>query len=154
MLSYAMLRAQVEAGRVRLVVVNNATRAPFAPDVATAREVGYPSLEVEGLIGLFGITALASDLKEKIAADIKAVSVDPAVAERLKATGQVINYGGPAEFTDAIAAQRAKISATVNQARRAADDEKRKIRNTGANRPRYADGQFAAALLGADPSVA
>src|SRR6516164_3217702 len=43
MLSYAMLRAQVEAGRVRLVVVNNATRTPFAPDVATAREAGYPS---------------------------------------------------------------------------------------------------------------
>jgi tripartite-type tricarboxylate transporter receptor subunit TctC len=113
MLSYAMLRAQVEAGRVRLVVVNNATRAPFAPDVPTAREAGYPSLEVEGLVGLFGITALASDLKEKIAADIKAVSVDPAVAERLKATGQVVNYGGPAEFADAIAAQRAKIAATV-----------------------------------------
>jgi tripartite-type tricarboxylate transporter receptor subunit TctC len=113
MLSYAMLRAQVEADRVRLVVVNNATRAPFAPDVATAREAGYPSLEVEGLIGLFGITALANDLKEKIAADIKAVSADRAVAERLKSTGQVVNYGGPAEFADAIAAQRAKIAATA-----------------------------------------
>jgi len=113
MLSYAMLRAQVEAGRVRLVVVNNATRTPFAPDVATAREAGYPSLEVEGLVGLFGITALSADLREKIAADIKAVSVDPAIAERLKATGQVINYGGPAEFADAIAAQRAKIAATA-----------------------------------------
>ena len=113
MLSYAMLRAQVEAGRVRLVVVNNATRTPFAPDVATAREAGYPSLEVEGLVGLFGITALAADLRKKIAADIKAVSVDPAIAERLKATGQVINYGGPAEFADAIAAQRVKIAATA-----------------------------------------
>jgi tripartite-type tricarboxylate transporter receptor subunit TctC len=113
MLSYAMLRAQVEAGRVRLVVVNNATRAPFAPDIPTAREAGYPSLEVEGLIGLFGITALANDLKEKIAADVKAVSADPAVAERLKSTGQVVNYGGPAEFADAIAAQRANIAATA-----------------------------------------
>ena len=63
------------------------------------------------MIGLFGVTALANDLKEKIAADIKAVSVDPAVADRLKATGQVINYGGPAEFADAIAAQRASIAA-------------------------------------------
>jgi tripartite-type tricarboxylate transporter receptor subunit TctC len=113
MLSYAMLRAQVEAGRVRLVVVNNATRTPFAPEIATAREAGYPSLEVEGLVGLFGITALSADLREKIAADIKAVSVDPAIAERLKATGQVINYGGPVEFADAIAAQRAKIAATA-----------------------------------------
>jgi tripartite-type tricarboxylate transporter receptor subunit TctC len=113
MLSYAMLRAQVEAGRVRLVVVNNATRTPFAPEIATAREAGYPSLEVEGLVGLFGITALSADLREKIAADIKAVSVDPAIAERLKATGQVVNYGGPAEFADAISAQRTRIAATA-----------------------------------------
>lgn len=113
MLSYAMLRSQVEGGKVRLIVVNNATRAPFAPDVPTARETGYPSLEVEGLIGLFGITALTDGLKEKIAADIKTVSADPAIAARLKATGQVVNYGGPKEFADAIAAQRAKIAATA-----------------------------------------
>jgi tripartite-type tricarboxylate transporter receptor subunit TctC len=113
MLSYAMLRAQVAAGRVRLVVVNNATRAPFAPDVPTAREAGYPSLEVEGLIGLFGTTALASELKEKIAADIKVVSAASDIAEPLKATGQVLNYGGPKEFAEAIAAQRAKIAATA-----------------------------------------
>jgi tripartite-type tricarboxylate transporter receptor subunit TctC len=113
MLSYAMLRSQVEAGRVRLIVVNNATRAPFAPDVPTAREAGYPALEVEGLVGLFGITALANGLKEKISADIGDVSGAPIIAERLKATGQVVNYGGSKEFADAIAAQRAKIAATA-----------------------------------------
>ena len=113
MLSYAMLRSHVEAGRVRLIVVNNATRAPFAPDVPTVREAGYPSLEVEGLVGLFGITALANELKEKIAADVSAVSAAPVIAERLTATGQVVNYGGPKEFADAIAAQRAKIAATA-----------------------------------------
>ncbi len=113
MLSYAMLRSHVEAGRVRLIVVNNATRAPFAPDVPTAREAGYPSLEVEGLIGLFAVTALANELKDKIAADIKSVSVAPVIAERLTATGQVVNYGGPQEFADAITAQRAKIAATA-----------------------------------------
>jgi tripartite-type tricarboxylate transporter receptor subunit TctC len=113
MLSFAMLRSHVEAGRVRLVVVNNATRAPFAPDVPTAREAGYPSLEVEGLIGLFGIPALASELTEKIAADIKVASTDSLITDRLKATGQVVNYGGPKEFAEAIAAQRAKIAATA-----------------------------------------
>jgi tripartite-type tricarboxylate transporter receptor subunit TctC len=113
MLSYAMMQSQLQAGRIRLLVVNNATRAPAAPEVPTAREAGYPSLEVEGLIGLFGITSLSNELKEKIAADVKTVSFDPAIPERLRATGQVVNYGDPKDFAEAIAAQRAKIAATV-----------------------------------------
>ena len=113
MLSYAMLQSQVEAGRIRLLLVNNATRAPVASDVPTAREAGFPSLEVDGLVGLFGIKTVPNDLKEKIASDVKAVAADGVIAERLKATGQVINIGGPKEFADAIEAQRAKIAATV-----------------------------------------
>lgn len=113
MLSYAMLQSQLQSGRIRLLAVNNSTRAPAAPNVVTAREAGYPSLEVEGLVGLFGITGLTIALKEKIATDVKRVSADPSIAERLKATGQVVNYGGPEEFADAMAGQRAKIAATV-----------------------------------------
>ena len=113
MLSYAMLQSQVQAGRIRVILINNATRAPVAPDVPTAREAGFPSLEVDGLVGLFGIKSIPNDLKEKIAADVKAVAADGVIAERLKATGQVINIGGPREFADAIEAQRAKIAATV-----------------------------------------
>jgi len=113
MLSYAMMQSEDQGGRIRVLVVNNGTRAPILPDVPTAREAGYPSLEVEGLVGLFGIKTIADELKEKIAADVKAVAADGAIAERLKATAQVINIGGPKEFTDAIEAQRAKIAATV-----------------------------------------
>jgi tripartite-type tricarboxylate transporter receptor subunit TctC len=113
MLSYAMMQSQIQAGRIRLLLTNNGTRAPVAPDVPTAREAGYLSLEVEGLIGLFGIKTISDGLRAKIAADMKAVAADPAIADKLKATGQVINYGGPSEFADAIASQRAKVAATV-----------------------------------------
>ena len=44
---------------------------------------------------------------------MRAVAADGVIAERLKATGQVINVGGPKEFGEAIEAQRAKIAATV-----------------------------------------
>jgi tripartite-type tricarboxylate transporter receptor subunit TctC len=113
MLSYAMMQAQAQAGRIRVLLVTNATRAPALPDVPTARETGYSALEVEGLVGLFGIKTISDDLKEKIAADVMAVAADGVIAERLKATGQVINIGGPKQFADAIDAQRAKIAATV-----------------------------------------
>ena len=94
----------------------------------------------------------------------------PSIAERLKATGQVVNYGGPKEFADAIAAQRAKIAAdaqghrfqtetvtppsTGRPDKKDRSDEKGNGGNTGANRSRHPHGQSAAALLGTDPAVA
>jgi tripartite-type tricarboxylate transporter receptor subunit TctC len=113
MSSLAIVQPQWQAGRIRPLLVNNRTRAAAAPDVPTAREAGYPSLEVEGLVGLFGIKSLPNELKEKIAADFRAVAADGTIAERLKATGQIINIGGPKEFAEAIAEQRAKVAATV-----------------------------------------
>jgi tripartite-type tricarboxylate transporter receptor subunit TctC len=113
MSSLAIVQPQWQAGRIKLIAVNNRTRAPAAPNVPTAREAGYPSLEVEGLVGLFGIKTMPNELKEKIAADFRTVAADGAIAERLKATGQVINIGGPKEFADAIVEQRAKVAATV-----------------------------------------
>jgi tripartite-type tricarboxylate transporter receptor subunit TctC len=113
MASLAIVQPQTQAGRIKLIAINNKTRAAAAPNVATAREQGYPSLEVEGLVGLFGIKSLSNELKEKIAADVRAVAADGAIAERLKATGQVINVGGPKEFADAIEEQHAKVAATV-----------------------------------------
>jgi tripartite-type tricarboxylate transporter receptor subunit TctC len=113
MASLAIVQPQWQAGRSKLIAVNNRTRAPAAPNVPTAREAGYASLEVEGLVGLFGIKTLSAELKEKIAADFRAATSDGSIAERLKATGQVINVGGPKEFAEAIAEQRNKIAATV-----------------------------------------
>jgi tripartite-type tricarboxylate transporter receptor subunit TctC len=113
MASLAIVQPQWQASRIKLIAVNNRTRAPAAPNVPTARESGYPSLEVEGLVGLFGIKTMPNELKEKIAADFRAAAADGAIAERLKATGQVINVGGPKEFAEAIDEQRAKVAATV-----------------------------------------
>ena len=55
MASYAILQPQAEAGRIRTLVVTGRQRAPTLPDIPTAIEAGFPALEVEGLVGLFGI---------------------------------------------------------------------------------------------------
>jgi tripartite-type tricarboxylate transporter receptor subunit TctC len=113
MASYAILQPQVNAGRIKLFVVNNKTRIAPAPDMPTAREQGYPSLEVEGLVGLFGLKSMSDELKEKVAADFRAVVADGSIAERLKATGQAINVGGPKEFADSINEQRTNVAAVA-----------------------------------------
>jgi len=106
-----IVRPQLQAGKVRLIAVTNSVRAPTEPNVPTAAEAGYPVLAIDGLVGLFGPQGMASELRERIAADVRTVAADPVVGARLTDTGQILNVGGPAEFGAAIEEQRAKIAA-------------------------------------------
>jgi tripartite-type tricarboxylate transporter receptor subunit TctC len=110
MSSYAILQPQTEAGRIRAIVVNGRVRAPILPNVPTAAEAGFPALEVEGLVGLFGPKGMSNALREKIAAEVVAVTKDPAVAARLHSTAQMANPGGPVEFAASIDQQRAQVA--------------------------------------------
>jgi tripartite-type tricarboxylate transporter receptor subunit TctC len=109
MSSYAIQQPQSEGGRIKVLVVNGRERAAMLPGVPTAREAGFPELEVEGLIGVFGPKGIANEVRDKIGADIVEVAKDPAVAARLTATAQAVNPGGPQELAAAIDAQRTQI---------------------------------------------
>lgn len=109
----AVVKSQVEAGKVKLLAVTSLKRASAAPDLPTATEVGYPSLALDGLIGLFGPMNLPAGTAERIAADVQAVAADPAIGPRLAATGQQLDPGGTAEFAAAVEAQRQSIAATA-----------------------------------------
>ena len=81
------------------------------PDVPTVAEAGYPALTIDGLVGLFGPPTMPIHLRERIAADIKAVmAADPLINDRLITTAQIPNPGGPAEFAKSIDEQRAILS--------------------------------------------
>jgi tripartite-type tricarboxylate transporter receptor subunit TctC len=107
----AIVKSQVEAGKVRLLAITNSKRASAAPDLPTAIELGYPSLALEGLIGLFGQKDLPPGAAERIGADVQAVSADPVIRARLASTGQEPDPAGPAEFAAAVDAQRKSIAA-------------------------------------------
>jgi tripartite-type tricarboxylate transporter receptor subunit TctC len=111
MASYAILQPQTQAGRIKAIVVNGRERVSLLPDVPTAKEAGYPSLEVEGLVGLFGLKSMSQELRDKIGADLVAATKEPSVSARLIGTAQVVNPGGPAEFAASIEDQRSKIAA-------------------------------------------
>ena len=115
MSSYAILQPRVQAGSVKVLAVNGHQRASILPDIPTASESGFPALEVEGLVGLFGPRTISKELRQRIGTDVVAVASDPTIAERLISSAQVPNPGGPTEFADAIDRQRAQI-ATIAQA--------------------------------------
>ena len=111
--AYAIVRPQVEAGKVKVLAVTNRQRAPAIPNVPTAREAGHPSLEFDGLVGLFSTKELAEDARAKIAADIKAVAADPEILKRMTATAQIVAPGNAKEFAELIAEQKAQVAAVA-----------------------------------------
>jgi tripartite-type tricarboxylate transporter receptor subunit TctC len=106
----AIVRSQAAAGKIRILALTNRERAPIFPNVPTAMEAGFPTLTLEGLVGLFGPRRMSSELRERVAADIRTVSADPAIAARLEATGQVMNLGSPSEFAASIDEQRERVA--------------------------------------------
>src|SRR5262249_15105299 len=113
--AYAIVRPQLQAGKVKLLAVTNSVRAPVLPDVPTVTEAGYPDLALDGLVGFFGSPEMPLPLREHIAVDVGEVGADPAIAARLNDTGQLPNFGGPAEFHAAIELQRARVAAAAKE---------------------------------------
>jgi tripartite-type tricarboxylate transporter receptor subunit TctC len=102
-----------QSGKVHLLAVTNKTRAPIAPDVPTAIEAGHPELEFDGLTGFFGWRNMPPELRDRIAADVRAVAAEAGVAEQLAKVGQIVHASTPAEFARDIDEQRGRISSIV-----------------------------------------
>jgi tripartite-type tricarboxylate transporter receptor subunit TctC len=112
----AIVRPMLQAGKIKLLAVTNSRRVPTYPDIPTATEAGFPDLLLDGLNGFFGPPIMPKELRERIAADVRAVmDADTAIEERLTLTAQIPNFGGPAEFQAAIDEQRARLDVAAKQ---------------------------------------
>jgi tripartite-type tricarboxylate transporter receptor subunit TctC len=114
--AYAIVRAQAQGGKVKLLAVQARNRVPGL-DLPTVSELGFPGLDFEGLVGI--IAARSSDLpaaaRDRIGADIKTVSKDSLVAERLASTAQLNIPGDAAEFEKSSEEQKAQLAASAKQ---------------------------------------
>ena len=108
--AYAIMRPQVANGKVKVLALMNAQRAPALADVPTAKEAGYPSLTLDGLVGLFGSKKMSPELRDRIAADVIEAASDPEVVKKLTPMGQVVRPGPGKEFAAEIDEQRKVIA--------------------------------------------
>jgi len=108
--AYAILRPQVQAGKVKVIAITNGERAPMIPDVQTAKEQGHNSLAIDGLVGLFGPKSMPKELRDKIAADVIEATKDPEIMPKIAATGQIVRPGGADEFAKDIEIQAKVVS--------------------------------------------
>ncbi len=102
-----------QAGKIKILAVTNSRRSPAAPEIATAKELRFPELGVDGFQGFFGWRDMPTELRDRIAADVRDVGKDPALAARLDAIGQAVRVGTTADFVAMIDEQRTKIAAIV-----------------------------------------
>lgn len=107
--AYAIIQAQVQAGRIKVLAVTSSEPSPLLPGVPTVTQAGFPELTLDGLIGLFGTRDMPITLRDRISTDVKMVLADAAVAQRLTATGQAVVPGSAAEFAAAIEKQRVAL---------------------------------------------
>jgi tripartite-type tricarboxylate transporter receptor subunit TctC len=112
--AYAIVRAQAQGGKVKLLAVQARNRVPGL-DLPTVGELGFPGLDFEGLVGI--IAARSSNLpaaaRDRIGADVKTVSKDGEVAGRLASTAQLNVPGDAAEFAQSIDQQKAQLDASA-----------------------------------------
>jgi tripartite-type tricarboxylate transporter receptor subunit TctC len=108
--SLAVVQPLTSAGRIKVLAVSSRQRAPSMPEVPTAIEAGYPALTFESIGGVFGSRAMSADIRERIAADFRAVAEDPIIIKRLGDTGQIGSSLGPAAFAAGVQEQRDKLA--------------------------------------------
>ena len=114
MTSLAVVQPHMQAGKVKVLAVTSRKRAPSAPDVPTVVEAGYPELELDSPIGVFGPRGMPVALRERIADEFRAVvAADAVITTRIESTGQIVAIRGPAEFAAEIKALRAKLAAAA-----------------------------------------
>lgn len=107
---------QVQAGKLRALLVTSEKRAPTLPDVPTAAEAGFPSF---GPINVTGLIAPANTPREIVAtlnAAVNKVLAQAAVKEKYAGVGAITTGGTPEQFSAYIAEDLARWTKVVKDA--------------------------------------
>jgi tripartite-type tricarboxylate transporter receptor subunit TctC len=101
----AVLTPQIKAGKLKAIAVTSPTRDPELPNVATAREQGYPSLETAGWQGVVGPAGMPKDVVARLASELKKTLAKSDVRERFLRAGTPVVERDPEEFAAFIKAE-------------------------------------------------
>jgi len=101
----AVLMPHINSGRLKAIYVTDPQRNPMLPNVAFARQTGYPSLETSGWQGLVGPPGMSRDTVVRLAQAIQDVMNRPEMKDKFNQIGGSIIMRGPDEFTEYVASE-------------------------------------------------
>jgi tripartite-type tricarboxylate transporter receptor subunit TctC len=84
---YPVVMEQIRSGAVKGLAVSSPYRLSAVPNLPTFRELGMPSVELTGWLGIYGRAGLPADIREKLAASIGEIVKDPEVQTKFRAIG-------------------------------------------------------------------
>ncbi len=87
LLSYAALKGQIAAGRIKPLAVTGAKRLADLPNVPTVAESGFPGFEAYSWIGIFAPAGTPPETLRKLTEDFRAALNAPEVHGKLTAAG-------------------------------------------------------------------
>jgi tripartite-type tricarboxylate transporter receptor subunit TctC len=96
--SYGTVLPVLQSGKIKVLAMLGAERIALAPNIPTSTEAGYPKVRADGFAGLFGARGMSSALRERIAADVKAIAGDDEVRAVMAKSAMVPRGLSPAEF--------------------------------------------------------
>jgi tripartite-type tricarboxylate transporter receptor subunit TctC len=107
LLSYA------RSGQVRVLAMTGPKRDASALDVPTIAEAGVPGYDVTAWQALFVPARTPPEIVRKISADTKAALTEPAIKDKLAASGYVAEGSSPEGLAKLLRAEIAKWSAVI-----------------------------------------
>lgn len=111
----------VRSGRLRGLAVTSAERVKALPGTPTVIEAGVRGYEYVGWYGLLAPAGTPAAVIERLNAAVNAILRQPAVADKLAATGAEPVGGTPAQFAEHIRREIAKWAGVVKHARMRTD---------------------------------
>lgn len=96
-LSYAALRGQIAAGKIKPLAVTGSARLPGLPNVPTAAESGFPGFQAYSWVGIFAPQGTPPATLRQLTETFRATLQSPDVRRKLEDAGfEVMATDGPA----------------------------------------------------------
>ncbi|MCS6931798.1 MAG: tripartite tricarboxylate transporter substrate-binding protein [Acetobacteraceae bacterium] len=113
--SAASLGPQVANGSLRGIAVSSLQRLPTLPDIPTIAEQGFPDFEVDAWVGLFAPARTPEPVIHRVSEALARILAEPALRERLAATGTTARIMPPARFAAYVAEEYARWGRVVRE---------------------------------------
>ncbi|HKQ28978.1 MAG TPA: tripartite tricarboxylate transporter substrate binding protein [Burkholderiales bacterium] len=111
--SYAGALPGLSTGRLRMLGISTAQRAPTFPDIRTVAESGVPGFGINTTLGIIAPAATPKDLVAKVHADVLSALAIPEVSQRLSEAGLVVSPASGEQFGAVIRDEYAKFGDLV-----------------------------------------